>query len=78
MRSWYDGYCHTFDPKETQRRSWASKLSLYLGHREILKNYKGVMFRQFNVVIEEKITLEINSNYNIVVHSLERNILVQE
>ena len=36
------------------------------------------MFRQFNVVIEEKITLEINSNYNIVVHSLERNILVQE
>ena len=50
LRSWYDGYCHTFDPGETQPRSLGSRLSLYLGHRDIVKNYHGVMFRQFTVV----------------------------
>ena len=50
MRSWYDGYCHTFDPRETQRRSLGSKLSFYLGHRELLNNDKNAMFKQFTVV----------------------------
>ena len=50
MRSWYDGYCHTFDPRETQRRSLGSKLSFYLGHRELLNNDKDAMFKQFTVV----------------------------
>ena len=51
LRSWYDGYCHTFDPKETQPRSLASKLSLFLGHRTLLNNYKGIMFKQFTLVL---------------------------
>ena len=52
LRSWYDGYCHTWEPRHTQKRSLDSKLSLYLGHRDVFDNYEGMMFKQFNVVIE--------------------------
>ena len=65
LRSWYDGYCHTFDPKETQRRSLASKLSLFLGHRELLNNYKGIMFKQFTLVLKKR----FNINYNTIQYS---------
>ena len=51
LRSYYDGFCHTFNPAEAQKRRQNSKLSLYLGHDSIINNY-GRMFKQFNVVIQ--------------------------
>ena len=35
LRTWYDGFCHTFHPPDTQDVSSGRVLGLYLGHDHI-------------------------------------------
>ena len=35
LRTWYDGFCHTFHPPDTQDVSSGRLLGLYLGHDNI-------------------------------------------
>ena len=77
LRSWYDGFCHTLDPKHTQKRALSSKLSIYLGHRDVFDTYDGIMFKQFNVVMKLFFLTDSTHRFHSV-HSFKGNILAKK
>ena len=52
FRSWYDGFCHTFNPLETQPFDKGYNLDLYLGHLKLFNDHlrTNKMFDYWNLV----------------------------
>ena len=51
LRTWYDGWCHTFRPVEVQPRGKGHVLAFYLGHDHLMNHLPNTFFKQFSVVI---------------------------
>ena len=49
LRTWYDGFCHTFHPPDTQAVSSGRLLGLYLGHDNI-PEFTTSIFNEFILV----------------------------
>ena len=50
LRTWYDGFCHTFTPVETQPMGPSYTLSFYLGHRNLMNEFEDNMLISFSLV----------------------------
>ena len=48
LKSYSDGFCHTFNPLKPQPKGKGYFLSLYLGHHELMKD--NWRLKQFNLV----------------------------
>ena len=51
LRTWYDGFCHTFHPPDTQDVSSGRLLGIYLGHDNI-PQFSTSIFSEFILVME--------------------------
>ena len=57
LRTWYDGWCHTFRPVEVQPRGKGHVLAFYLGHDHLMNHLPSTFLKQFSVVILISIVL---------------------
>ena len=53
MRTYDDGYCHTFNPEEKQDLSFDFRLGLFLGHQS-MNSFEEFHFKFFKIFIHEK------------------------
>ena len=51
LRTWYDGWCHTFKPLEIMPKGKGYVLAFYLGHDHLMNHLSKVEFKQFSLVI---------------------------
>ena len=65
FRSWYDGFCHTFNPLETQPFDKGYNLDLYLGHSKLFNDHlrTNKMFDYWNLVRQTGIHKYMNTNF---------------
>lgn len=52
LRTWYDGWCHTFRPVEVQPRGKGHVLAFYLGHDHLMNHLESLSLKQFSLVKE--------------------------
>ena len=54
LRTWDDGYCHTFNPEQKQDKGFNSRLGLFLGHQIFNSNNLKFNFKSFSLFIHER------------------------